>query len=204
MYGSNGLDEYGSAQRPSLSFATPSGTNLGTLTPAFGTPHNAANNYNQLDNCVCVRINQCTSYDIVQGGTSGRETIQGTGTPNSGLVGYNIDPRHKVRGGIDSNYTRGSASEVVPVSIGSKNIHFSEMRGESQQVLTVFKPSDKDPVGATTTTSTTEKGESTSTEAVKSRRKRQSSTVYYSPSNTKKDGVAEAVNELMILTFSTH
>jgi len=104
----SGFDEYGAAQKPSISLATPGGTHLGTF------PQKKNNDLefreNRLDDCACVPINQCASYDIVQQGTTGREVVQGSGTPNSGLVGYNIDPRNRPSNydtesnGTDTNY----------------------------------------------------------------------------------------------------
>lgn len=67
--------------------------------------------YNRIEDCTCVRITQCASYDIVGQSTSGREIISGLGKPNFGQVGYGIDPRNKLASGIESNSTDTTSSE---------------------------------------------------------------------------------------------
>ena len=115
VYGSIGAGSYGDFTKPSISVSKPDGTLVGnypqaqTLNPAIvGTPNHASNNFqgdfNRVDDCACVPINQCLSADIVSQGSTGREIIAGTGTPNYGQVGYGIDPRNK-KSGIESNLT---------------------------------------------------------------------------------------------------
>ena len=116
----SGFDEYGAAQKPSVSVATLGGTSLGTFSNSNKNTFTGDVN-NRLDDCTCVRINQCASYDIVQSPSQGREIVQGIGTGTSGLVGYNIDPRSKANNfGTESNYTdsvsrstRFANSEIV-------------------------------------------------------------------------------------------
>jgi len=67
--------------------------------------------FNRIEDCTCVRITQCASYDIVGQSTSGREIISGLGKPNFGQVGYGIDPRNKLASGIESNSTDATSSE---------------------------------------------------------------------------------------------
>ena len=145
VYGSIGAGSYGDFTKPSLSVSKPDGTHVGTypqaqtLNPAIvGTPNHANNNFqgdfNGVENCACVPINQCLSADIVSQGSSGREIIAGTGTPNYGQVGYGIDPRNK-KSGIESNLTaednaarnvRSSVNTEGDVDTSSESSHPAE------------------------------------------------------------------------------
>jgi len=109
---------YGAAQKQVVSVATPGGKDIGsfaqpqTLTPNYlGPPSHART-------CICVPIEQCIldgqekSAELEIQATRGTEVIQGTGVPNSGLVGYGIDPRNKGRSlGIESNGTAEDSGE---------------------------------------------------------------------------------------------
>lgn len=112
QFGGEDSGYYGAAQKQVVSVATPGGKDLGsfaqpqTLKPNYlGVPAHART-------CICVPIEQCIldgqekSSELEVLGSHGTEVIQGTGVPNSGLVGYGIDPRNKGRSlGIESNAT---------------------------------------------------------------------------------------------------
>lgn len=87
--------------------------------------------------CTCVNINQCNSYDIVSSGnpissgTGNPGVISGIGQPHYGNVGGGIDPRSK-KSEIESNATivestgeeplaRNVRSEVVAISIADES-----------------------------------------------------------------------------------
>ncbi|ODN04618.1 Serine proteinase stubble, partial [Orchesella cincta] len=90
-------------------------SNSGSGSSGFNSGSSNFNgDYNRVEDCTCVRITDCASYDIVGQSTSGREIISGFGKPNYGQVGYGIDPRNKLASGIESNSTDsadGSSAE---------------------------------------------------------------------------------------------
>ncbi|CAG7823718.1 unnamed protein product [Allacma fusca] len=137
IYGSIGSGGYGDYTKPSISVSKPDGTLVGnfpqaqTLNPVIGTPNHGNNfqgDYNRVEDCACVPINQCLQPDIVTQGTTGREIIAGTGVANYGQVGYGIDPRN-VKTGIESNST---GEEIVARNVRSFDIEADDSTESSE------------------------------------------------------------------------
>lgn len=94
---------YGAAQKPSVSVTSPHGKGLGTFQES---PPSNLPSYSQ-ESCLCIPADQCYHEPL---GTQPNQVIVGTGTPNSGFVGFGIDPRNLKGASILSNDTEESTT----------------------------------------------------------------------------------------------